>query len=62
MKWNLQIELDCVKNTEKKSIEIFEVKFSKLKNNDRIQLVNELDFKVKNCKLSLIVDKFFVSK
>jgi AAA+ ATPase superfamily predicted ATPase len=50
--WDDKVELDCVKQLDKNSIDLFEVKFSKLKNAERSRIEKELSLKVQNSKIS----------
>lgn len=50
--WSDQLELDCIKQIDKNSIAIFEIKFSKLKPKERTQIEHALSQKLQGSKLN----------
>lgn len=51
--WEDKIEIDCIKQSEKKSIDLYEVKFAKIRKNDRAQIEKELNRKFQNSKIGM---------
>ncbi len=50
--WELKLEIDCIKETSKKAIELYEIKFTKLMTKERRQIEASLALKAQNSKLN----------